>query len=117
MRQHTDLWHAVHQTQVPTHRWSAAWSSGGRDELRLVPSPTCPIFNRRIFRFRPALTALTVSAPVSTAQWAGSARFRAAEVQFARCFGDGHRAHRCPAVARTRQSIAPGTTCAVTAGT
>ena len=48
MRQHTELWQALHATPgaragVPP----AARSSGGRDDLRLVPSPICQIFTRR----------------------------------------------------------------------
>jgi len=48
MRQHTDLWHALHTTQDPeptTGRRRALVRSG--DGLRLVPSPICQIFNRR----------------------------------------------------------------------
>ena len=48
MRQHTELWQALHTTPDPDGRpASTPCSSGGRDDLRLVPSPICRIFNRR----------------------------------------------------------------------
>ena len=48
MRQHTDLWHALHTTKIPNRPPpAAARLSGGGDDLRLVPSSNCQIFNRR----------------------------------------------------------------------
>ena len=49
MRQHTELWQALHTAQdpEPARQPPPARSSGGRDDLRLVPSPICQIFNRR----------------------------------------------------------------------
>jgi DNA replication protein DnaC len=47
MRQHTELWQALHTAPDPELQPPSARSSGGPDELRLVPSPTCQIFNRR----------------------------------------------------------------------
>jgi hypothetical protein len=55
MRQHTDLWHALHTPATSrAHAWaSAPHAPGGGDDLRLVPSPTCHIFNRRKCRILP----------------------------------------------------------------
>jgi hypothetical protein len=48
MRQHTELWQTLHAPQDPEPRRAAPpRSSGGRDDLRLVPSSICQIFNRR----------------------------------------------------------------------
>ena len=48
MRQHTELWQTLHAPQDPEPAAVAAGrSSGGHDELRLVPSSICQIFNRR----------------------------------------------------------------------
>lgn len=42
MREHTELW----QTLRAPHDDAPAPPSGRRDDLRLVPSSTCQIFNR-----------------------------------------------------------------------
>ena len=49
MRQHTELWQTLHAPQDPDTATSepAPCSSGGLDELRLVPSSICQIFARR----------------------------------------------------------------------
>ena len=49
MRQHTELWHAAAHDARSRARAQPppARPSGGRDDLRLVPSPICQIFNRR----------------------------------------------------------------------
>ena len=48
MRQHTELWQTLHAPQDPEPaRRRRRRPSGGRDDLRLVPSSICQIFNRR----------------------------------------------------------------------
>jgi hypothetical protein len=48
MRQHAVLADPAHRARFRTELHSPATrSSGGRDDLSLVPSPNCQIFNRR----------------------------------------------------------------------
>ena len=49
MRQHTELWQALHTTPDPEAgpQRRRRPRSGGRGDLRLVPLPNCRIFNRR----------------------------------------------------------------------
>ena len=51
MRQHRELWQTLHTAHEPESSGGPpppdSGPSGGHDDLRLVPSSTCPIFTRR----------------------------------------------------------------------